>query len=155
MHKFYFLLLCCALASAGVWQDFNGNYEVYIPPGYPPVIFEQVTSNVPLDGQALKATASSENGAALFIIEGLSNPEEVDTLTFFCRTDTGGDVQIALADSRRITAFESINDYLPENAVSRGWQKAVYPLTTKDINIHDIRKIYVQLIPQEGTGATL
>lgn len=155
MRKFFLLILISQLLWAGVWQDFNGKFELYIPPDSPAISVENISEQTALDGLAVKITAQKNNGPALFIIEGLSQPEDVDTLTFFCRTDTACEVQIALADERRITAFENIKEYLPNKSIETYWQKAEYPLNTQDINIYDLRKIYIQLIPLEAEEVTL
>jgi hypothetical protein len=161
MRKFYqtsaklFFLTLCSFLSAGVWQDFNSRFEARVPPSYPPVTVTPVTEFTPLLGQAVKFTAYRENGAAVIVIEGRSNLEEVDTLTFFCRTDTSCEMEIALADSRSITAFENIKNYLPDKTLTRQWQKAEIPLVNSKININDLRKIYVQLLPAENGEITL
>jgi len=148
VRKLFLIFLLSQLLLAGVWQDFNGKYELYAPNGYPPVTVERVREYTALDGSAVKISAPQ--GPALFIIEGLSNPEDIDTLTFFCRADTVCEMQIALADERKITAFENIQEYLPLKRIDTEWQKAEYPLQNQEINIHDIRKIYVQLTPLEN-----
>ncbi|MDR1453954.1 MAG: hypothetical protein LBJ25_08295 [Candidatus Margulisbacteria bacterium] len=147
---FYILLFCGAFLSAGVWQDFNGRFEARVPPGYPPVAINSVSEFTPLLGQAVKFTAQRENGAAVIVVEGRSALEDVDTLAFFCRTDTSCEMEIALADSRTITAFENIKNYLPDQTLTRQWQKAEIPLDNRGVNIHDLRKIYVQLLPTEA-----
>ncbi|MDR2428532.1 MAG: hypothetical protein LBD62_01845 [Candidatus Margulisbacteria bacterium] len=152
--KLFFLTLCSFL-SAGIWQDFNGRFEARVPPGYPPVDITSVSDFTPLVGQAVKFTARQANGAAVIVIEGRSNLEEVDTLTFFCRTDTSCEMEIALADSRSITAFENIKNYLPDQALTRQWQRAEIPLAGREINMHDLRKIYVQLLPAEDAEPVL
>jgi hypothetical protein len=150
-----FFLTLCSFLSAGIWQDFNNNFEARVPPGYPPVAINSVSEFTPLAGQAVKFTARQENGAAVIVIEGRGNLEEIDTLTFFCRTDTSCEMEIALADSRSITPFENIKNYLPDKTLTRQWQKVEIPLVNREININDLRKIYVQLLPAEADEITL
>ena len=103
----------------------------------------------------MKITAHQEHGPALIIIEGMSNPEEVDVLSFFCKTDTACEVHLALADSRSVAAFENIQEYLPEKKLTSFWQKAEYPLRHLDIDARDLRRVYVQIIPLAETDAVL
>ncbi|GBR75340.1 hypothetical protein NO2_0025 [Candidatus Termititenax persephonae] len=141
---FWIILTLSQLLVAGVWQDFNGSYKTLIPPSYPTLSITVVDDFTPLEGQAVKFSGSTAAGAALVVIEGMSSPEDVDILTFFCKTDEDCEMQIALADSRKITAFENIKEYLPHKQITQQWQKAEYPLANRDINIHDLRKIYIQ-----------
>jgi hypothetical protein len=64
-------------------------------------------------------------------------------------------MEIALADSRSITAFENIKNYLPDQTLTHQWQKAEIPLVNRDVNINDLRKIYVQLLPSADSEVTL
>lgn len=155
MRKICLIILFLQLCFAGVWQDFNGNYELRVPPGYPEAVTESISEFTPLEGKALKITASP-NETALIIIEGQSTPEDINLLSFFCKADTDCEVHIALADTRGITAFANIQEYLPEKKLTNYWQKIEFPLqNVNDIDARDLRRVYLQIIPGGNSDAVI